>query len=423
MQRLIILILIIIGTINTSFSQDLNYARQVLDTLCSQEMYGRGYVNKGEQKAAEYIANELKGFGVQPMNKDLYQKFQIPVNTFPTIVDFKINKKMLVTGKDYIIDADAPSVKGKFKTVYAKAGDFADIPRLKILLKKATGKAIIVDLGDKSEKYDKTKFDEALLGVKLLNPTKVAAIVFLMPDKLTWAPSYMVGKCPVFRVKKSATPKKIKRITLNVESRFFESFPSQNVIGKIQGQTDSMIVFTAHYDHLGTMGKDVYFPGANDNASGIAMLLNLAKYYSQNPPKYTMVFMAFGSEELGLIGSRFFVENPLFDITQIRFLFNVDIHGTGDDGIQVVNGSVYKEEFARLQAVNKEHNLLKEVRVRGAACISDHCFFHMNGVPSFYAYTMGGIAAYHDVYDRPETLPLTEFEDLLKLYVLFIDGF
>lgn len=81
------------------------------------------------------------------------------------------------------------------------------------------------------------------------------------------------------------------------------------MVGYIQGtrKPDSMIVLTAHYDHLGGLGNATYFPGANDNASGISMLLSLARYYSNidHRPEYTMVFIAFGGEEVGLIGSQF----------------------------------------------------------------------------------------------------------------------
>ena len=168
------------------------------------------------------------------------------------------------------------------------------------------------------------------------------------------------------------------------------------------------------------MGRDTYFPGANDNASGISVLLNLEKYYANRKPEYTLVFIAFGAEELGLKGSEYYVTNPIFQLDKIKFLMNFDIAGTGDDGIRVVNGSVYPEQFEQLQQINERQGLLKEVKVRGEACNSDHCPFHNHGVPSFYIYTLGGIQAYHDVHDQPETLPLTEFEDLFRLVVEFV---
>ena len=111
-------------------------------------------------------------------------------------------------------------------------------------------------------------------------------------------------------------------------------------------QPDSFIFITAHYDHLGGMGKDTYFPGANDNASGDALLLSLAKYYVAHPAKYSIGFILFAGEEAGLVGSKYYTENPIVPLKNIRFLINTDLAGTGDEGITVVNATEFPNEFA-----------------------------------------------------------------------------
>jgi Zn-dependent M28 family amino/carboxypeptidase len=170
------------------------------------------------------------------------------------------------------------------------------------------------------------------------------------------------------------------------------------------------------------MGKDVFFPGANDNASGIAMMLNLVYHYTQKEvPKKTMVFMAFGAEEAGIIGSKHYTQNPLFPLERINFLINVDIMGTGEEGIQVVNGSEFKPQFDKLAAINSKNNYLKQVKIRGKAANSDHYWFAEKGVPAIFIYTLGGIKAYHDVYDVSKTLPLTKFEDCFRLLTDFVN--
>jgi Zn-dependent M28 family amino/carboxypeptidase len=171
------------------------------------------------------------------------------------------------------------------------------------------------------------------------------------------------------------------------------------------------------------MGNKVYFPGANDNASGTAMLLSFVKEYARHPPKYNTVFLAFSGEEIGLLGSKAFVEHPLTDLKKIKFLVNFDLAGTGEEGIKVVNGSIFKAQFDRLTKLNQQDHLLPKVEIRGAACISDHCRFYEKGVPSFFIYTQGGIKAYHDIYDRSETLPLTEFSHYFQLMQRFFAGF
>jgi Zn-dependent M28 family amino/carboxypeptidase len=208
-----------------------------------------------------------------------------------------------------------------------------------------------------------------------------------------------------------------------LDEQFKEHYLTRNVSGYVKGtsQPDSFIVFTAHYDHLGQMGDGIFFPGANDNASGTSMVLNLANYFSQHLQKYSVAFILFSGEESGLLGSGYFVEHPLFPLEKIKFLINLDIVGTGDEGIKVVNATAFPKQFDQLVKLNDEEHLLKVVSPRGAAANSDHYPFYEKGVPCFFIYTMGGIAAYHDVYDRAETLPLTEYEDLLKLLIGYSD--
>jgi aminopeptidase YwaD len=176
---------------------------------------------------------------------------------------------------------------------------------------------------------------------------------------------------------------------------------------------------------LGRMGRDIYFPGANDNASGVSMLLELAKYYSsaENQLPFSIVFIAFGAEEAGLIGSKFFVENPLFPLKKIKFLINLDLLGTGEEGITVVNATKFPQQFEQIVKLNDENKYLTAVKKRGPAANSDHYYFTEKGVPSFFIYTMGGIAAYHDIYDRAETLPLTKFSEVFHLLTSFIFKF
>ncbi len=210
------------------------------------------------------------------------------------------------------------------------------------------------------------------------------------------------------------------RTKLNIQNKYLTNYYSQNVIGLIEGErTDSVIMVTAHYDHLGRMGSKTFFPGANDNASGVAMLLNIARHFSfSEKPPFSMVFIAFGGEEAGLLGSQYYRDRPLYPLERVKFLLNLDIVGTGDEGITVVNGKVYQKQFELLSNLNK--GLIPEIKPRGAACNSDHCPFDQVGVPNFFIYTRGGIQAYHDIYDKGNTLPLTKFEELFALIVNFL---
>src|SRR5262249_11975318 len=140
-------------------------------------------------------------------------------------------------------------------------------------------------------------------------------------------------------------------------------------------------------------------------------------------PKYSIAIFLFSAEEIGLLGSKYYTENPLFPLENIKFLLNLDLSGTGDDGITVVNGEIHRDKFDLLTDLNIKSAYLKDIKIRGEACNSDHCHFHKKGVKSFFFYTMGGISQYHNIYDKEETLPLTEYEDLFSLIRDFYSSF
>jgi len=181
-------------------------------------------------------------------------------------------------------------------------------------------------------------------------------------------------------------------------------------------------VITAHYDHLGRMGSAL-FPGASDNASGTATLLDLAAYFAENPPPFDLYFIAFAAEEAGLLGSRYFCDSPAFGMDEIRFLLNLDLMGSAAKGITAVNGRARKPEMARMAAINSEHNYVPKIRLRGNSANSDHYFFAEAGVPAVFIYTEGHITAYHDVHDTAEGLDWTNYDGLFNLLRTFIETF
>jgi aminopeptidase YwaD len=360
----------------TAFSQDIAFGRKIVDTLTSPYFWGRGYTNDGMKKAADFLANEFKTYGLEPMTKNYLQPFSYPVNTFPGKMELTVNGKALVPGVDFIVSPETKSVKA--------SGDF-----------------------------------EQLDSIQFINRKEM--VVIKMQDKLTWSVATEAADYSLLLVDKKALDKTPETFKVNIDNKLISSFKTANVCGLVKGtvKPDSIIFITAHYDHLGGMGKDTYFPGANDNASGVALLLNLAHYYAQHPQKYSIGFILFAGEEAGLIGSKYFTENPLVPLKNIRFLINTDLAGTGEEGITVVNATEFSKEFAAMQQINKENNLLFAINARGKAANSDHYFFTEKGVPSFFFYTLGGIKAYHDVFDKAATLPLNEHEDLFKLLVKF----
>ena len=146
----------------------------------------------------------------------------------------------------------------------------------------------------------------------------------------------------------------------------------------------------------------------------------MAKYFKENPSDYNILFIAFAGEEAGLLGSKYFVENPVLKLKKIKFLVNLDIMGSGEDGVTVVNATLFEKEFALLQQINTEKSLLKVVKKRGPAANSDHYWFTLQGVPAFFVYTMGPNKNYHDVFDIYGNLSFKEYEDITTLLIEFV---
>lgn len=390
-------------------AQDLNYARYLVDTLAAPGMHGRGYVNGGDSIASVFIAQEFRKHGLDSFSPGYFQPFHFPVNIFPGRVTVSINGKPLRPGIDFITDPASPPVSGKFKIRKATGSPAREIPD------QAAGQFILLD---KSSFPAKGALDSAKAA--WMEAGRMAGgILFTEEKKLTWSVGGGQASLPVLQVLKNSMPDHPRNIRATWESDVIENHTARNVAGFIPGTKypDSFIVFTAHYDHLGRMGQDVYFPGANDNASGTAMMLNLVRYYSgpANRPACSMVFIAFAGEEAGLKGSEFYTGHPFFPLSNIRFLVNMDLMGTGDDGMMVVNGAVFQREFEILTSLNDSLNYLKTIGKRGKAKNSDHYYFTEKGVPSFFFYTLGGTSFYHDVYDRASTLPLTKFAEVFRL--------
>jgi hypothetical protein len=313
----------------------------------------------------------------------------------------------------------------KGKVIWLDSSVLYSLEKTKAFLKsRFANKVLIIDSKGVTG-IDKQKF----LNKAQENAYGAKCIVVFKNKKLTWDIAQQVTSWPSFDLLVPDSTNETLHKQINetgtmhfyVETKFLQDYKTQNVITWVKGAQypDSFIVFSAHYDHLGQMGKNIYLPGANDNASGCAMLLSLAQYYSKNPPACSIAFMAFGAEEAGLLGSGYYVEHPLFPLNQIKFLINLDLLGTGEEGITIVNGSIYKTEFDELLKLNNQKNYLPLIKPRGKAANSDHYYFTEKGVKSFFIYTLGGIKAYHDIYDRPETLPLTKFEDVFRLLIDF----
>ena len=414
--------------LNFSFvqSQDVKYAHYVVDTLGSPFLYGRGYTHDGARNAALFISNEFKKFNLNSFNNSYFQNYDISINTFPSELSVKVGNKNLKSGTEFMVALSSQTVKGKYKVVKIDSTVLKTKSDLeKIKNKKFRNKVVIID---KQNIKDSTVKD-FIQQLRYKNPFQAAGLAFISDNKLSWSVSDGRKLNDYFKISllREALPKKIKRIEIDIQAQFQKDYQVQNVVGYIKGkvQPDSFYVFTAHYDHLGEMGKDVYFPGANDNASGTAMVLNLAKYFSENIskiPDYSIAFALFSGEEAGLFGSTFMAENPVFSLSNIKTLINLDMVGTGSEGITIVNGNKFDDVYKKLEKINNANSYLKKVAQRGESCNSDHCPFYEKGVKAIFIFAMGSeFTEYHNVFDIPQKLPFTKYNEIFNLLTDFVN--
>lgn len=406
--------IVVLFTLALSLSaQHRETAQQTINDLCTDDMAGRGYINGGEKKAAEYIASKFKTIGLKAKTPNYMQPFQLDVNTIlNTIVEQ--DGKELVPGVDYLVSPESGSVKLKGPVFYVSQRLLTS-PKVAKKIKRAVKRGYIPVISNYDAKDEVTANNIAEIRKCAGNATMV-----FLKENLTWSVGRGQTKNGEIWLLESSFDRMAKTMSIDIESNLIKDYPTQNVYGYVEGTQypDSIIIFCGHYDHLGKMG-DATFYGANDNASGISILIDMAAYFAEHPQKYSIVFIAFGAEEAGLVGSLHYVKNPIVPLAQTKFVFNMDLMGSGEEGATIVNATIFPDAFERLTAINTENEYLPKIKSRGKAANSDHYFFSEVGVPSFFIYLMGEYKHYHVPADSPENLTLGEYYD--KSFLLIRD--
>ena len=404
-------------------SPEVRFLKHEISTLAGTAMDGRGYYKDGRGKAAKYITRKLREYGLRPMGNDSAwtQVYTFSVNTFPGEVAFSIGRQAMEPSAQYLVDAGSSSGVGeKMKVTTIDCGS------RKILAQVDTLPKLFARFTNQNTAYLLRNVDTLVkkLGIRtrdLRRALPKGTYIIPQKDRLIWTVATDTTAGVVFQVADTALPKKTKRISYIVEQKFEPAAKSENVLGFVPGtaQPDSFILFTAHYDHLGHMGHEAEFPGASDNASGTAMLLYLASYFAQHPQRYSIGFIAFSGEEAGLKGSAFFTQHPTINLRKVRFVTNLDIMGDATDGLSVVNGDARRDEFALLEKINTEKGYVPRLVSGPGSANSDHYHFVEQGIPAIFIFSRGGPGHYHDVFDKPPTLKLTNMDGAAKLIIDF----
>ena len=214
----------------------------------------------------------------------------------------------------------------------------------------------------------------------------------------------------------------------NPQGKYETSYDGVNVIGMIPGRDASrLLLISAHYDHLGIV-KGKLFPGADDNASGVATMLAMADYFRKNPPQHTLVFVAFDGEEQGLRGARHFAANLPFPREQLALNLNMDMVSHSDTNEIFASGTYHWPALqSQVEAAAKQHAIRvllghdrpawRAGNVEDWTESSDHGPFHAVGVPYLYF----GVEDHADYHAPGDTFASLRKEFLLRAAELILE--
>lgn len=394
-----------------SIAQDMAAYKSIVRELSSEKYNGRGYAGKGVVKAANYIENKFKEAGADQV---VLQPFTLDINTFPKAMEIWVDGHRLAAGSEFVLREYSPGVRGRFPLYYIDTLKY-DAVRIFADLDKPEYKDAFV-VCDFWFTYRHREDFKRLSGKDGSNN---AGLIYTWETPLKFYKAYgeKVADKPTIWVS-SSFPKDAKEVSMNIYNKFFKDYVTANVIAKIEGRRhDSCYVFTAHYDHLGNLGRKVFYPGANDNASGTAAIVTLAAYYAVNQPEFDVWCIAFSGEDANLRGSTYFVNNPLFPLKSIKYLFNLDMIGDNNPVQYCEVSDEGLRGFSKMERINAELQLFKALNRGKLAANSDHWSFAQQGVPCILFENENGdnFKYYHTPEDNWDNAVFDTYAPIFKL--------
>lgn len=392
--------------------------REVTAALSSAKYQGRGYAKDGVIKAGKYIAAQFRKAGADEVT---LQPFRIDINTFPGRMEMSVDGRALEPGTGFVMREYSPGAKGRFPLYYVDTLNY-DSRRLFEDLQKPENKGALV-VCDFWFTYRHSKDFRRL---ETVDGAPNGGVIYTWDTPLKFYKAYgeKVSGKPIVWVSPDF-PKDAREVTLNVENRFLKGYESSNVIAKVEGaRHDSCYLFIAHYDHLGNLGSGLYYPGANDNASGTAAIITLAEHYAANRPQFDIWFIAFSGEDANLRGSTFQVENPSMPLESIKYLFNFDMVGDNNPVQYCEVSEPGAAGFGVMQQISGEAGLFKELHRGELAANSDHWPYAQKGVPCILFENESGDAFpyYHTHLDNMDHFYTETYESLFRLVTSYIEA-
>ena len=419
MKKVWIILLLTLATVRLG-AQDLALYQKIVKELSSSKYQGRGYARDGANKAGHYLEKAYRKAGADAITR---QHFTLDINTFPGSMKLSVDGRKMVAGTDFTVREYCPAAHGTYPVYYIDTLNYDSKKIFADLAKPQYKDAYVV-----CDFWFTYKHSDDFKKLQSADGAPNAGLILTWDEPLKFYKAYgeRVNPKPVIWLLSKQIPRGSKTITVDIDNKFLKNYRIFNVIASVEGaRHDSCYVFTAHYDHLGNLGHRVFYPGANDNASGTAMLVTLAAHYALHKPKYDMLFIAFSGEDANLRGSEYYAEHPVFPLEMIKYLINVDMIGDNNPVQYCETSDQGQRGYELFERINAEKHYFKSLNHGKLAANSDHYPFAKRGVPCIFLENAEGTAFpyYHTTLDDWKHAVFDSYNPVFKLITDFIERY
>jgi aminopeptidase YwaD len=401
--------------------------------LASDSLEGRRTGTRGEQMAADYISRRFAEAGIAPAgdNNTWLQWFEVNEGKqFENGSSCTINEKKLVAGKDYFPYSTSASgkVEALVSPVLKEAGMpwFLDLKEVLEQNKQNPHYDVNNYITQKTAEFEQKKatvvivYNSSKLNDNLVFDAKAH------PATLSIPVIYIGKEAAAQYLKKESEPVDLKLNLVIADKKKRGS----NIVGFIDNQAANTVIIGAHFDHLGygedhnslyTGATPQVHNGADDNASGTASLIELARLLKQKGSvKFNYTVIAFSGEELGLYGSKHYAENPAADFSKVDYMINMDMVGRLNDSTKALTIGGYGTSPAWSEVMGSITTPLTLKFDSSGTGPSDHTSFYRKNIPVLFFFT-GTHSDYHKPGDDAEKINYNGTASIVKLIYAIIE--
>lgn len=404
---------------------DVERTLETIEELSAAGFSGRQAGTPGGYDAGTYIARQFAELGLQPAGEQgtFFQSFPVDVLRFSETPSMRVRHHGGTGWERYTFLEDFAVILRQYagggsargQVIWANNCAHDDFDSVVVL------KKIVICRESPGVEADREALEHGAAGLLLMIDPEALPLDFSWPNRQALVPEPI----PMFRINKATMEDLLKgtdrslsdlllsykSITLDIEAWMEAPVSGQkacspegcigrNVLGVIPGRdpenAHELIVIGAHYDHMGASPDGTYWPGANDDASGVALLLEIARLWQEHgyAPRRSVLFAAWDAEELGLVGSQHYVDQPVFPLEDTVAMLQLDMVGAGSEQLFVDGGGALESTLIDLAG---QFGLETRTTNHGR---SDHGPFQRAGVPANLLIWFGGDGS-PSTYHRP----------------------